>query len=257
MTALANGTTSRGSRRIRTCTFGTCRSRVQDWEQVERLGELEKARGGLTDPDLGWAYFVRGANPQFPVEAFRRDLQLVHRKLARILNEHGDPETWYDAHWLALDPIPTDNLVRLTIGGLPVHKRGEMLHSYIRYFDLDRRQAGLPQGVAALVTGIAADSVTVELVNTNLFERRRLVVQGGAYGEHRIEDVSYRAAVSEWTPGSNPPDASASERRTMRVDGSYFEVDLEPGAGITLMIGLERFALSPSYAFPWDSPNGH
>ena len=229
---------------------------VQDWEQVDRLGVLEKARGGLTDPDLGWAYFLRGANPQFPVEAFRRDLQLVHRKLARILNEHGDPETWYDAHWLALDPIPTDNLVRLTIAGLPVHKRGEMLHSYIRYFDLDRRQAGLPQGVAALVTGIAADSVTVELVNTNLFERRRLVVQGGAYGEHRITDVSYRAAVSEWTPGSDPPDAGASERRTTRVDGTYFEVALEPGAGITLSIGLERFASSPSYAFPWDGPKG-
>ena len=228
---------------------------AQDWEHVERLGELEKIRGGVRDPDLGWAYFVRGANPQFPVEAFRRDLQLVHRKLARILNEHGDPETWYDAHWLALDPIPTDNLVRLTIAGLPVHKRGEMLHSYLRYFDLDRRQAGLPQGVSALVTEIAADSVTVEFVNTNLFERRRLIVQGGAYGEHRIRDVSHQAAVPEWTPGSNLPDAGASERRIRRVDGTYFEIDLEPGAGITLVIGLERFASSPRYAFPWDSRN--
>ena len=223
-----------------------------DWEQIERLGELEKGRGDLTDPDLGWAYFVRGDNPQYPVDAFRHDLEFAHRKLARILNEHGDPETWYDAHWLALDPIPTDNLVRLTVGGLPVHKRGEMLHSYVRYFDADKRQSGLPQGVAALVTGIASDSVTVELVNTNLFERRRLIVQGGSYGEHRITEVSYQAAASEWVPGSNPPDARATDGRTIQVDGTYLEVVLEPGTGVDLEIGLQRFASPPRYAFPWN-----
>ncbi len=225
---------------------------VQDWEQVERLGELEMAQGELTDPDLGWAYFVQGRNPRFPVDAFRRNLKFVQQRLARILNEHGDPETWYDAHWLALEPLPTDNLVRLTIAGLPVHKRGEMLHSYIRYFDFDKRQAGLPQGVAALVTGVAADSVTVELVNTNLFERRRLIVQGGSYGEHRITDVSFQAAASGWVPGSNPTVTGVTESQTTRVDGTYFEIDLEPGAGITLEIGLERFVSSPRYAFPWN-----
>ncbi len=229
----------------------------RDWEQVERLAELEKGRGELRDPDLGWAYFVRGDNPRFAVEAFRQDLEFVHRKLARILNEHGDPETWYDAHWLALDPMPTDNLVRLTVAGLPVHKRGEMLHSYVRYFDADRRQAGLPQGVAALVTGISSDSVTVELVNTNLFEKRRLILQGGSYGEHRITDVSYPAAASAWVPGSDPPDVRATESKTMPVDGTYLEVILEPGTGIELEIGLQRFASSPRYAFPWDSREGN
>ena len=228
----------------------------QDWGQVERLAELEKARGELRDPDLAWAYFVQGKNSQFPVDAFRRDLEFVQRRLARILNEHGDPETWYDAHWLSLEPMPTDNLVRLTIGGLPVHKRGEMLHSYVRYFDLDKRQAGLPQGVAALVTGIASDSVTVELVNTNLFEKRRLIVQGGAYGEHRIRDVAYQAAASAWVPGSSPPDADEAESRTTQANGTYFRVDLEPGTGITLKIGLDRFASTPRYAFPWDGPEG-
>ena len=223
-----------------------------DWEQVRRLAQLDLRDGELTDPDLGWSYFVRGKNPRFPLEAFERDLQVVQRRMARILNEHGDPETWFDAHWLSLDPMPTDNLVRLTIGGLPVHKRGEMLHSYIRYFDLDRQQPGLPQGVAALVTGIAEDSLTVELVNTNVFERRRLVVQGGAYGEHRIEDVSYLAAKAGWLPGSSPPEPDAAGNQTLTVDGTYFEVQLEPGAGTTLEIGLRRFSSTPRYAFPWD-----
>ena len=228
---------------------------AQDWEQVERLAELESRRGKLADPDLGWAYFVRGRNPEYPVEVMRRDLQFVQEKLSRILNEHGDPETWYDAHWLALEPMPTDNLVRLTIAGLPVHKRGEMLHSYVRYFDVDRRLPGLPEGVAALVTGIGRDAVTVELVNTDLFKRRRLAVQGGAYGEHRIASVAHEA-TDGWVPGSNPPSRAAATTVTTRVDGPYFEVDMEPGAGTTLEITLERFALTPSYSFPWDGEEG-
>ncbi len=223
----------------------------EDWEQIERLGGLEGGRRSAPDSDLDWAFFLRGQNQGFPTEAFRRDLQVVQRKLARILNERADPETWYDAHWLEFEPMPTDNLVRLTVAGLPVHKRGEMLHSYLRYFDADRRQPGLPQGVAALVTGIASDSVTVELVNTNLFERRSMIVQGGAYGEHKITDVSYEASSTGWVPGSNPPDPRSKTRMTEEIGGRYFQLVLEPGAATELRIGLERFAATPSYDFPW------
>ncbi len=214
---------------------------AEDWQQIERLASPAPQDGAVLDADLGWAYFVRGRNPRFPVEAFRHDLGFVQRKLARILNEHGDPETWYDAHWLALEPLPTDNLVRLTVGGLPVHKRGEMLHAYVRYFDPDRCQPGLPQGVAALVTAIAADAVEIELVNTNVFTSRSVVVQGGAYGEHRITGVRSRHPHA---------DASASEPATP-VGGRYFRVDMAPGAWTTLTVGLRRFANEPRYAFPW------
>ena len=222
-----------------------------DWKQIERLGGLAKGVRVGTDADLGWAYFLKGRNPDFPVRAFQGDLRFVQRKLARILNERADPETWYDAHWLASEPLPTDNLVRLTVGGLPVHKRGEMLHSYLRYFDADRRQPGLPQGVAALVTGIGPDFATVEVVNTNLFEVRRMIVQGGTYGEHRITDVTYEASSGGWVPGSAPPAESSKVRRTEPVGGRYFQLDLEPGAATKLRIGLDRFAGRPSYALPW------
>ena len=151
--------------------------------------------------------------------------------------------------------MPTDNLVRLTIGGLPVHKRGEMLHSYLRYFDLDRRQPGLPQGVAALVTGIGRDSAEVEIVNTNLFEKRRMIVQGGSYGEHRITSVSYRAAGSGQVSAAQPGDEISAER-AVSIDSRYVQVDLEPGAGGVLRIGLERFASTPSYEFPWTPTEG-
>lgn len=222
-----------------------------DWEHIERLGSLALEAGSLSDMDLGWAYFVQGRNPSFPIQALQADLKLVQRKLKRVLNERGDPETWFDAHWLSLDPMPTDNLVRLTIGGLPVHKRGEMLHSYVRYFDLDARKPGLPQGVAALVTAIGSDTVEVEIVNTNLFERRSMIVQGGTYGEHSITQVTYSDTENSRGPGSPPDDGVDRSERSMRVDGRYFRIDLEPGAGTTVTIGLRRFSSQPSYAFPW------
>ena len=215
------------------------------------LAALALESGKLSDPDLGWAYFVQGRNPNFAVEALQADLQFVQRKLKRVLNERGDPETWFDAHWLSLEPMPTDNLVRLTIGGLPVHKRGEMLHSYLRYFDLDAGKPGLPQGVAALVTSISPERVEVEIVNTNLLESRSMIVQGGAYGEHVVTDVTYLAAAAFRGPGSPLPDAALPSEQTVSVDGRYFRVDLEPGAGTSLTIGLRRFSSEPSYAFPW------
>ena len=222
-----------------------------DWAHIERLGSLALEAGKLSDMDLAWAYFVQGRNPSFPMQALQADLKLVQRKLKRILNERGDPETWFDAHWLSLDPMPTDTLVRLTIGGLPVHKRGEMLHSYVRYFDLDARKPGLPQGVAALVTAIGPDTVETEIVNTNLFERRSMIVQGGAYGEHEITQVTYADTENFRGPGSAPGDGVDPSERSMPVDGRYLQIDLEPGAGTSVRIGLRRFSSQPSYALPW------
>ena len=216
-----------------------------DWKQVERLAEAQKARGGLRTADLRWAYYLKGRNAGFPEEAFRNDLRYVRTKMDSILNEHGDPKTWFDAKWLALDPMPTDSLVRLTLGGIPVHKRGEMLHARLRYFDADRRRPGLPQGVAALVTSLTEDAVEVDLVNTNLFERRQVLVQAGAYGEDEIEQVTSR--------GPGP----ASEAKTTAVGSSTMQVEMDPGAGIHLRIRTRRHAHTPSYEFPWQREEQH
>lgn len=208
----------------------------EDWQQVERLAEAQKAKGELRDTDIRWAYFIKGKNPEYPEEAFRDALRYVKTKMDQVLKEHGDPETWYDAKWLALDPMPTDSLVRLTIGGVPVHRRGEMLHARLRYFDAERLEPGLPQGVSALVTSIGEDVVEVDLVNTNLFERRQVIVQAGAYGEDQIEEVVYKVAM---------------EDRTVVVGSSYLQVDMDPGAGTHLRIRMRRHAETPTYEFPW------
>ncbi len=212
-----------------------------DWRQVERLAEAQQASGGLRDAGLKWAYFVNGKNAAHPVEAFRNDLRYIQNKMDQILNEHGDPETWFDAKWLSLDPMPTDNLVRLTIGGVPVHKRGEMLHARLRYFDADRREPGLPQGVAALVTSVTEDVVEVDLVNTNLSESREVTVQAGAYGEDEIEEVAYRGARGG--PGA--------EEKSVEVGAPVLQVDMAPGAGVHIRLRTRRHAHTPSYEFPW------
>ena len=196
----------------------------QDWAHVEKL--IENRGGAKGDSDLGWALYLNGKNSSYPADALRRELAFVQGRMKLILDEHGDPETWYDAKWLALDPVATDALVRLTIGGPPVQKRGEMLHSYVRYFDADRKQPGLPDAVAALVTGIADDGVTLELVNTDLIEQRRVILQAGAYGEHQF--------------GGD-------------IESPWLTVELAPGAGTTLQLEMDRWVNKPSYRFPWEA----
>jgi hypothetical protein len=223
----------------------------QDWETVEKL--LRTNGGHAGDHSLGWAAFLKGDNDRFPEDAFREDLKFAAGKLHHILNEAGDPETWYDAKWLALDPVAADNLVRLTVGGPPVHKRGEMLHSYVRYFDGDELAPGLPQGVSALVTSMADDSVEIELVNTNIFEERSVIIQGGAYGEHRIVEARWRTAADSQPPGARASRNLETEMRRAVIDRKAFVLVLAPGAGATLELSLDRWALTPSYAFPWEA----
>ena len=126
------------------------------------------------------------------------------------------------------------SLVQLMLGGI-TPRHGFPLHCRLRYFDASRLRPGIPEDVAALVTGMTAESTTVELVNTNQVEERRLYVQGGAYGEHKIISV---------TP--------SGEESGAIVDGPCFKLRLGPGAGVVLMLAMERWAYEPSFAFPWD-----
>lgn len=210
----------------------------QDEADRRHIDRLLEARGGTGgDVDLEWAEFLAGRNPGFPARALQRDLGFIASKMDHIRNEHGDPETWYDAKWLALEPMPTDNLVRLTLGGPPVHKRGEMLHGFVRYFDPLEERPGLPADVAALVTSIGEDRVELELVNLSLFKTRSVTIQAGAYGEHQAESVSWQTLAGR---------AEAS------VGASSFQIDLAPGAGATLSVALERYVNQPTYEFPWN-----
>ena len=80
-----------------------------------------------------------------------------------------------------MNPTLTDQLTQLTMGALPTGRRCHTMHCRLRYFDPDRRRAGLPLDVGALVERISDESVTVSLVNLSPVNERTVVIQGGGY----------------------------------------------------------------------------
>ena len=80
----------------------------------------------------------------------------------------------------------TEALLQLTCGGPQTIYHGGLLHVRLRYYDADEARPGLPAEVAALVSQVTATTTTVELVNTSPLHARRVILQAGAFGEHRF-----------------------------------------------------------------------
>ena len=94
------------------------------------------------------------------------------------------------------------------------------------------RRAGLPEDVAVLVSQLADTRTTVTLINLNQSQRRTVVIQGGAYGEHRL--LSVRSGTT-----------------TTQIDAPLLTVELEPGCGATLELEMKRYANDPTIKHPW------
>jgi len=91
----------------------------------------------------------------------------------------------------------------------------------------------LPDGIAALVEGMSADSVTLTLVNTDPSATRELLLQAGAFGEHRFTTVQ-----------------TISAEDAVQVAGRHFRVRLDPTSQTKLKIGMERYVSQPTYSLP-------
>ena len=201
----------------------------QDAQDAERVGD-------------DWVEFVRGGGGSFPEKALESDLELLRRRVAEMRADSTTPDTRLSDDMNGLNPAVTENLTRLMLGGLPTGRDGHSLHCRLRYFDADRRRAGLPPDVGALVERMDAENVDVSLVNLSPVHERTVVVQGGAYAEHRSELVSCGGQDAELQGGFD------SQRR------SAFVVRLTPGCGGVLSIRQRRYAHPPTFAFPWDRP---
>ena len=59
----------------------------------------------------------------------------------------------------------------------------------LRFFDLTQNRPGLPYDVAALVSDLDSSSTTLELVNTSSVVEKTLIVQAGAFGEHKFTEI--------------------------------------------------------------------
>ena len=131
------------------------------------------------------------------------------------------------------NPAVVSTLVNLMMGGPAPNGIGRVLQARLRYFDPERRRAGVPDDVAALVEKLTDKEAVVTFVNVSPTEPRTFVVQTGAYAEHQCIDITHNG-------------------QTRAVDDTQFTVRLAPGAGGQFVIRTQRLSNAPNSAFPWD-----
>jgi hypothetical protein len=119
-------------------------------------------------------------------------------------------------------------------GGIMPLWHGQLLLCRFLYFDPQGRRPGIPDDCAALVETMTDDRATLALINTNQHESRTILVQTGAYAEHRCLSVQ-------------PAGGGA-----VAVDDSFFAVALAPGAGERFFVKMKRYAQPPTLRRPWN-----
>ena len=188
-----------------------------------------------------WVRFLEGQNPEYPVNALQQELAEVRERIGKVRADSTSADTRMSDDMNGFNPAMVSRLTELMLGGLPTERLGFPLHCRVRYFDPERRRAGMPEGVGALVESMDAEGMTLSLVNTDQVASRTVVVQAGAYAEHQFSSLAVEGG------------------ETVALDCDSFTVRLGPGCGSRLRIGMARYANRPSCAFPWDrsSPATH
>lgn len=237
-----------------------------DWERIERLRAAEPAIDWRrvvpfrSKEDAGheppWLRFLAGDNPTYPEQILRASLGLVHWRLDRIRADTADLAKVNIHHWQQHNPVLAEALVQLTLGAPSPIYNGGLLHAPLRHFDADRRRPGLPPDVAALVTSVTREALELHLVNLSPVACRAVLLQAGAFGEHRFDDVRYTALDASTYPGypggpSSMAPEPVSAPRHQRVAGKHLLVSLPPHSEITLSLTTSRFVHQPTYASPW------
>lgn len=191
-----------------------------------------------------WLDWLDGKDPSFPAKALRGDLERVQARAKAQRDDVSTPDTRLADAALDINPASVTALIHLMEGGIHIARppwsksspsQGGALHYVrLRYFDPERRRAGVPRDVAALVEKLTDDETVVSLVNLSPVAPRTVTIQGGAYGEHQILG------------------AAIGEGASQAVDASAFTVRLAPGSGARLTLKMKRHANQPTLSFPWD-----
>ena len=189
----------------------------------------DRARLGRNE----WVDYLEGKNADFAETALRRDLASIGSKVQRFRADDSLPEKRLADNMMDSNPAATSALVQLMWGALLPGREGGLLNARLRYFDPELKRAGVPDDVGALVSEMSDTRTVVTLVNLSATATRTVIVQGGGYGEHRIETVEQGGVAT-------------------RVGAGTFSVRLAPGAGAKLALTMKRYANAPTVVFPWD-----
>ncbi|MEU1534702.1 hypothetical protein [Streptomyces fagopyri] len=222
-----------------------------DWRTVRSFRSKEEA--GHEEP---WLAFLSGDNPDYPEKILAAAQAQVRHRLARMELYRGQRVPEADIHlWQQSNPVVTEALVQLTWGGPQVVYNGGLQQARIRYYDATARRPGLPPSVAALVTGIEPQATVVDLVNLDPLKGRSVILQAGAYAEHRIQAVEYTLCEDpSWVGdlydyGHRPPEVTSV---SMDMEGPWVQVDLPRSSTIRLTLRISRRTQRPSYRTPFD-----
>ena len=180
----------------------------------------------------GWIDFLQGKNAGYPEQALERDRKSIPTRLDAMRKDRTPPERRLADNMLDYNPVANESLVQLMWGALMPGRPGGLLNARLRYFDPERRRAGVPEDVAALVSSMADTRTTLTLVNLNTSQPRTVIVQGGGYGEHQL--------VSVTRGGKRVP-----------IDAPHLTVHLAPGAGERLELEMKRYANRPTVRHPY------
>jgi hypothetical protein len=191
--------------------------------------------------DHPWIAFLEGNNPGYAEQALTADLAQVAARGEAMRGDTTTGDTRLADWTLDFNPASAKALVQTMTGGLHIARPpwsptsppqgGVPLHCRVRWFDPERRRAGVPDDVAVLVTALGDTSTSVTLVNTGP-RPRTLIVRGGSYGEHRIDTID--------VDGARHP-----------VGGRDATLRLAPHSGAKLTLAMARYANRPSLSFPW------
>jgi hypothetical protein len=184
-------------------------------------------------PANEWVAFLEGRAAGFPEQALRRDLQGIGQKLAALRADRKPPEKRLADNMMDFNPAAPNALMQLMWGAPIPGRDGGLINARLRYFDPVRRRAGVPEDVGALVSEFTDTTTVVTLVNLSATERRQVIVQAGAYGEHQFTSASVNG-------------------KTSALDGRDFAVELAPAAGAKIVLTQRRYVNAPTVRFPWD-----
>ena len=200
---------------------------LETWYWSQKPQDLERV-----NRENGWVEFLQANNPSYPDQALERDRRLIQQRLEALRRDATPPKKRLADNMLDYNPAATESLVQLMWGALLPGREGGLLNARLRYFDPQRKRAGVPDGVAALVSAISDTRTVVTLVNLDRSQPHTVVVQGGGYGEHQF--------VSATIGG-----------KTMATNSPLVTVQLDPGSGQAIALEMKRYVNRPTVLHPW------
>ena len=179
-----------------------------------------------------WLDYLDGNNDGYPLQALSADFANIQLRAKRLRDDETTPDTRLADDPMSINPASVRSLISLMLGGIHPGHRGSPLYAAVRYFDRDAQRAGIPDDVAALVTGLTAESISLQLVNTSQTQSREVTIQAGSYGQHEFGHVTIGTEEIE-------------------CNSRYLTVILEPGCATNITATLDQYVNQPTMQFPW------